>query len=58
MKTDVERLLFVLTVKKKFSIYFAKIELLFHFETKSSLSTSVFIFSTISKIFKSQYYVL
>ena len=27
IKTDVDRLLFVLTVKKKFPIYFAKIEL-------------------------------
>ena len=34
--------------EKYFLVYFAKIELFFLFETKSSLSTSVFIFSTIS----------
>ena len=55
IKADVDILLFVLTVKKSFLIYFAKIELSFNFETKSSLFTSVFIFSTISQIVKKNF---
>ena len=56
--TDVDRLLFVMMIKNEFPIYFAKIELFFNFEIKSSLSTSVFIFSNISKIFETKCYVL
>ena len=56
IKTDVDRLLLFLTIKQNFPIYFAKIELFFNFETKSSLPTSVFIFSTISQIFKRKFY--
>ena len=44
IKTNVDRLLLVSIMKKKCSIYFAKTELFFIFKTKSSLSTSVFIF--------------
>ena len=58
IKTDVDGLLFVLTVKKNFPIYFAKFELFFNLDTKSSLFTSIFIFSTISQIFKRKMYVL
>ena len=58
IKTDVDKLLLVLTMKIFFSIYFAKIELFLNFETKRSLSTSVFIFSTISQILKRNCYVL
>ena len=48
IKSDVDRLLLVLTVKEHFPMYFAKIEHFLYFETKSSLSTYEFIFSTIS----------
>ena len=41
-----------------FSVYFAKTELFFIFGTKSSLSTSVFIFSTISQILKTKFHVV
>ena len=47
IETDVDQLLLVLTMNTIFPIYIAKIELFFNFETKSSLSTSVFIFTTI-----------
>ena len=57
IKTDVDKLFFFFTVKKNFPIYFAKIELLFNFETKSSLSTSVFIFSAISQILNRKFHV-
>ena len=56
MKTDVDRLLLFLTIKKNLPIYFAKIQLFFNF--KSSLYMSVFIFSSISQIFKRKFYVL
>ena len=58
IKTDIDRLLLVLLMKTNFPIYFAKIELLFNFETKSSLSTFVFIFSAISEILETTFYVL
>ena len=57
IKTDVDRLLLVSTMKKQCPIYFAETELFFNFETKNSLSTSVFIF-TISQISKIKFYVL
>ena len=57
MKKYIDRLLLAVVMKQKFPIYFAKIERFFIFETKSSLSTSVFIFSTIPKIFKTKFYV-
>ena len=55
----IEKLLlnFFMTVTKKIPIYFAKIELFYKFETKTNLSTSVFIFSTISQILKIIFYV-
>ena len=43
--------------EKNVPIYFAKIELFFNFETKSNLSTLVFIFSTISQILNRTFYV-
>ena len=39
-------------------MYFDKIELFFNFEIKSSLSTSIFMFPTISKILKRKFYVV
>ena len=58
IKTDVDRLLLILIIKIKFTIYFAEIELFFNFETKSSLSTFVSIFSNISKICETKFYAL
>ena len=58
IKTDVDRLLLVLIMKTNSPIYFANIELSFNFETKRSVSTSAFIFSTVSQIFKREFYVL
>ena len=55
---DADRILLVLKMEKKFPIYFAKIELFLNCETKSSLSTSVFIFSNISKIWETKFDVL
>ena len=52
IKTDVKRLILVLIMKKNVFIYFAKIELFLNFATKNSLSSSVFILSTISQILK------
>ena len=57
IKTYVGRLLLVLTTKINFPIYFAKIELSFNFETKSSLPKFSFIFFTISQIFEGKFYV-
>ena len=57
IETDVDGLLLVLIMKKN-SIYFAKNDLFFIFETKSSLSTSVFIFSTVSQILKTKFHVV
>ena len=42
---------------KKISIDFNKIELFFSFQTKNSLSTSVFIISTISQMLETKFYV-
>ena len=56
IKTDVDRLLLVSTIKTYFPIYFAKTEL-FNFETRSTLSTSLFILSTISQILNRTFYV-
>ena len=58
IKTDVDRQLSVFPMKKHFPIYYAKIGLFFYFVTKSSLSTSVFIYSKISQILETKYYVL
>ena len=55
--TDVNKLLLVLTMKKKFLIYFVKIEIFWNLETKSSLSKSVFIFSNIPEILETKFYV-
>ena len=57
IKTNVGRLLLVLIMKTNFPIYFAKIELFFNFETKCTLSTSVFIFPNTSKILETTFYV-
>ena len=54
IETDVNTLILVLTMKINFPIYFAKIELFSNFETKSSLSTSVFVFSRIFKNFENK----
>ena len=45
-------------MNKKFSIDFAKIEPFLIIQTKNSLSTSTFIFSTISQISKTKFYEL
>ena len=50
VKTDVDSLLLVLIMKKKNFDKFCKIELFLTFQTKSCLSTSVSIFSTIFQI--------
>ena len=57
IKTDVDKLLLVLTMNTIFPIYIAKIELFLNFVTKSSLFTSVFIFNTIYQILKWKFYV-
>ena len=54
---NVDKLLLVLTMNTIFAIYIAKIELFFNFETKSSLSTSIFIFTTISQILERKFYL-
>ena len=54
----VGRVFLILTMNNFFSIYFAKIELFFNFETKSSLSTSVYIFPPISQILKGKFHIL
>ena len=51
VKLDVD----ILLLKKKILIDFAKIEIFIIFQTKSSLSTSSFIFSTIYQILKTKY---
>ena len=55
---DADRLLWVLTPKNFYSIYFAKIELFFNFEIKCSLSRIVFICFTIFQILKRKFYEL
>ena len=55
IKTDVDKLFLVLKMENKFPIYFAKIEIVFNFEFKKSLSTSIFIFFTISQIKKKNF---
>ena len=57
-KTDVDRLLMVLTMEINFLICFGKIELIFNFETKNSLTTPVLVFSAISQILKTIFYIL
>ena len=53
IKTDVDRLLFVLTMKKNFPIHFSEIEFL-----KLKLkSMSAHIFSSISQISKTKFYI-
>ena len=47
IKTDVDRLLLVLIMNKRFPIYFDKTELFFNIETKNSLSTSLNDFTVI-----------
>ena len=58
IKTDVDRLLLVSKMKKKFVDIFCEIELFFIFETKSCLSTSVFIISAFLKFFKQNFMYL
>ena len=57
IKTDVDRLLLVSKLKNNsiLAIYTGKF--VFIVKTKSSLSTSVPIFSTISQIWKTKFYV-
>ena len=57
IKTNVDRLLLVWKLKKfNFSEYFGNF--FFIIKTKSSLSTSVFIFSTISQILETTFNIL
>ena len=56
IKSDVDRLLVVSKLKKS-SILAKHIGIFFIVATKSSLSTSLFIFSTISQILKTKFYV-
>ena len=58
IKTDVDKLLLIMTTEKKFPIDYNKIELFLNFETRSSVSTPVFIFSAISQILKRKIHVL
>ena len=58
IKPDVDKLLLVLTIKKMFPIYFAEIKLFLNRKTKSSLSSSVFIFANIFEILKTKFYAL
>ena len=58
IKADVSRLFLVTTIKKKISDIFCENWTSFNFDTKISISTSVFIFSTISQILKRKVYVL
>ena len=57
IKMDVDKLLLLSTMNTILPIYIAKIGLFFNSETKISLSTSVFIFTTISKILKRTFYI-
>ena len=57
MKTDVDRLLLVSKMKKSSILGKYIRDFLFIIKTKSSLSTSVFIFVTISQILKTKCYV-
>ena len=54
IKTDVDRLVFVLRVKQNVPVYFAKIKLFLKFRNQKQ---SVFIFYTISQILKRKFYV-
>ena len=55
-KTGRRRIYFSFDNKKKFPLNFAEIELLFFiFQTKSCLSTSVFIFSAIPQILQTKF---
>ena len=58
MKMDVDGVHLVLIMKTNFSVYFSKIELYIIYKTKNCLSTSVFTFSTISKILKTKFHVV
>ena len=57
IKKGVDRLLLVLIMKTNLLIYFVKLNFFFSFETKSSLSTFVFILSTNSQIMETKFYV-
>ena len=57
-KNEHRRSTFGFNIEKNNSIYFAKIELFFIFETKSSLFTSVSISYTIFQILKTKFDVL
>ena len=57
-KMDIHRLLLVLIIKKKFRQILLKLNFFFIFQTKSSLSTSAFIFSTIFQILKTKFHLL
>ena len=52
---DVDRRLLVLIMKIKIMIDLTKIELFFICQIKSSLSTSAFIFSTVSQILRTKF---
>ena len=55
MKTDADRLLLVLIMKKNYLIYFVKLNFFLIFETKSILSTSVFSYLSFPKFRKQNF---
>ena len=57
IKTDVDRLLLVPKMKKMFNFTKYISKPFFSIKTKSNLSTSVFIFSTIFQILETKFYV-
>ena len=59
MKTDVDIILLILITKRKRKVLIdlVKLKLFFIFQTKSCLSTSVCIFSTIFQILKTKFHV-
>ena len=57
VKLDID-IIFGFDNEKKTSIDFAKIGILFILQTKSSLYTSAFVFSTISKILETTFFEL
>ena len=58
MEMNVDRLILVMTIKNIFRYILLKLNYFSYFETKGSLSTSVFMFSIISQILKRNFYVL
>ena len=55
IKTEVDRVLLVLNMKKNFPIYFTKIELFLNFETESSLSIPVLPYIPFFKFWKENF---